>query len=170
LAAVVKVIFTLLTLPVGEFTGAPQMTINISLLFHLKKPKNYVSGQVPIYLRITLNGQRTELATGREILPERWNQDTGRGNGTKEDVRQLNMHLDTIQAKMYEAHRLMMLDGQLITAESLKNKFTGKSERSARTLLKKIKKLLQKKTITTSPLRILSLHRHKSREYKAIFS
>ncbi|TCC96805.1 hypothetical protein EZ437_20670 [Pedobacter psychroterrae] len=31
------------------------MKTNFSLLFYLKKQKNYVSGNVPIYMRITLN-------------------------------------------------------------------------------------------------------------------
>ena len=37
-----------------------------SLLFHLKKPKNYVQGKQPIYFRITINGKRIELSTQRE--------------------------------------------------------------------------------------------------------
>ena len=29
---------------------------SFGLLFYLKKPKNYVKGEVPIYLRITVDG------------------------------------------------------------------------------------------------------------------
>ncbi|WP_325386321.1 hypothetical protein, partial [Mucilaginibacter sp.] len=36
------------------------MKTNFSLLFYLKKPKNYQAGLVPIYLRITVNGKRSE--------------------------------------------------------------------------------------------------------------
>jgi hypothetical protein len=32
------------------------MKTNSSLLFYLKKPKNYLKGAVPIYLRITVDG------------------------------------------------------------------------------------------------------------------
>jgi hypothetical protein len=38
------------------------MRTTLSLLFFLRKPKNYQSGDMPIYLRITVDGQRTELA------------------------------------------------------------------------------------------------------------
>ncbi|WP_316820494.1 hypothetical protein [Pedobacter gandavensis] len=38
------------------------MKSNFSLLFYLKKQKNYVSGNVPIYMRITVEGNRAEIA------------------------------------------------------------------------------------------------------------
>jgi hypothetical protein len=49
------------------------MKTNFSLLFYLKKPKNYQSGLVPIYLRITVNGKRSETTikqrNSRSIVP-----------------------------------------------------------------------------------------------------
>ena len=54
------------------------MRVNFSLLFYLKKPKNYQTGPVPVYLRITVAGKRTEVATGRECEPGRWNAAAGR--------------------------------------------------------------------------------------------
>lgn len=105
------------------------MQNSISLLFYLKKPKAYTSGMVSIYLRITTHGQRAEVSTGREWLPEKWNTSAGRANGTKEDVKALNIYLDTLQAKVYEAHRRLIDTEEIVTAEAIKNKFTGKSEK-----------------------------------------
>lgn len=45
------------------------MKTNFSLFFYLKKPKNYENGRVPFYLRITVNGQRAEITSGRECEP-----------------------------------------------------------------------------------------------------
>ncbi|WP_299819222.1 Arm DNA-binding domain-containing protein [uncultured Pontibacter sp.] len=59
------------------------MNINFSLLFYLKKQKNYRTGPVPIYMRITVSGKRAELATGRAIEPDRWVAAAGRAAGTK---------------------------------------------------------------------------------------
>lgn len=105
------------------------MQNSISLLFYLKKPKAYASGTVPIYLRITTNGQRAEVSTGRVWLPEKWNTGAGRASGTKEDVKALNSYLDTLQGKVYEAHRRLLDIEVTITAEAVKNKFTGKAEK-----------------------------------------
>jgi len=45
------------------------MNTTFSLLFYLKKPKNYQSGPMPVYLRITVNGQRSETTAWRECEP-----------------------------------------------------------------------------------------------------
>ena len=63
------------------------MKTNFSLLFYLKKQKNYESGEVPVYLRITINSKRAEIATGRQCDPKRWNAKSGRMSGSREDVR-----------------------------------------------------------------------------------
>lgn len=110
------------------------MQNSFSLLFYLKKPKAYVSGTVPIYVRITVCSQREEVSTGRECLPEKWNSDACRMNGTKEEAKIINAYLDTLQAKVFEAHRQLLASGELITAETIKNKFSGKTEK-ARCLL-----------------------------------
>ena len=105
------------------------MASNCNLLFYLKKPKNYSMGLVPIYLRITVSNKRAEISTGKEVLLERWNSAAGRTLGTKEDAKILNSYLDTLQAKVHEIHRRMLDAEEVISAEAIKNKFTGKGER-----------------------------------------
>jgi site-specific recombinase XerD len=110
------------------------MRTTISLLFSLRKPKNYTSGEMPIYLRITVDGQRTELAASRKCDPEKWDTLTGRATGSKAEARTLNGYLDDIQFKIYELQRRMSEADELITAETVKNRFVGKAEK-ARTLV-----------------------------------
>jgi len=106
------------------------MKTNFSLLFYLKKPKNHQNGLVPIYLRITVNGKRAETSTGRECEPTLWNNTAGRFKGTKEEVKSFNAYLDNLQAQVYAAHGQLTEAGGMITAETLKNKLLGKSEKS----------------------------------------
>ena len=105
------------------------MKTNFSLLFYMKKQKNYQSGTAPIYIRITVSGKRSETTTGRECEPSRWNTGAGRANGTKEDTRAFNAFLDDLQTKVYQAHRLLTEADELITAETIRNKFLGKTEK-----------------------------------------
>ncbi len=58
---------------------------SFGLLFYLKKPKNYVKGAIPIYMRITVNGVPKELSTKRIFDLNRWNPSAERASGTKED-------------------------------------------------------------------------------------
>lgn len=111
------------------------MQSNLNFLFYLKKPKGYVSGTVPIYLRLTVNGQRAEMSISRECQPERWNSDAGLARGTTEEVKALNAYISILQGKIHQYHNQLLATGEPITAETLKNKVAGKSER-ARSLVK----------------------------------
>jgi len=45
------------------------MKTNFSLLFYMKKSKNYVKGTASIYLRITVQGKRSETTAGCSCEP-----------------------------------------------------------------------------------------------------
>jgi len=80
-------------------------------------------------MRVTVNGKRSEVATGRVCLPERWNAAADRANGTKEEIRAFNAYLNDLTKKVYEAHRQLSEANLTITAESIKNKVTGKEDK-----------------------------------------
>lgn len=105
------------------------LTKTFTLLFYLKKRSNYVTGKLPIYLRITVNGQRFELATKRYCDPEKWNTASGRQNGTKEEARLLNNYLETMQTKVFEVRRQLIESNIEITAETVKAKLSGAGDK-----------------------------------------
>lgn len=96
------------------------LTNSFSVLFYLKKRSNYVSGPLPIYLRISLDGERFELTTKRVCEPEKWNSTSGRRNGNREDARTLNTYLDELQSKLHEIHRHLVMIGKPVTISSIK--------------------------------------------------
>lgn len=105
------------------------MKTNFSLLFYMKKQKNYQIGAVsPIYLRITIDGTRSEVTTGRSIDPLQWNPRLGRAKGYKESVKSFNFYLDDLQVKIHEAHSQLTKENQKITAQMLRDRFLGKDK------------------------------------------
>jgi hypothetical protein len=54
------------------------MDANITNLFYIKRAKPNSKGLVPIFQRVTVNGQRIEKSTGKYIHPKLWS-----SNGTK---------------------------------------------------------------------------------------
>ncbi|MFZ2782864.1 MAG: Arm DNA-binding domain-containing protein [Sediminibacterium sp.] len=99
--------------------GHHTMQSNFNFLFYLKKPKGYVSGPVPIYLRITVDEQRAEMSVGRECLPDKWNSQAGFASGSKEDIKALNAYMNILQAKVHQNHALLLAAGEPVTAEVL---------------------------------------------------
>jgi hypothetical protein len=106
------------------------MNKTISVHFRLKKRSSYVVGQnLPIYLRLTIDGERTEFSTQREIDSTKWNSKKSRAIATKkEETRQLNSFLETMQAQIYEAQRALLNKGKDITVRSIRNKMLGIEE------------------------------------------
>jgi len=106
------------------------MNSNFYLLFYLRKQKNYKSGPMTIYMRITVNGKRADMSTGRECESSKWNSRAGRAFGTKEEIKSLNNYLDGLQTKVRNAHQALIDSNQMITTENLQNQFLGKTEKS----------------------------------------
>jgi hypothetical protein len=102
------------------------MALNYSLLFYLKKPKNYTGGNIPVYMRFTVEGVQKECATTRTADPERWCSRSSRENGKTEVTKSLNFHLDDLVKKVDEAHAQLVKDRKKVTAENLRDKFLGR--------------------------------------------
>ena len=106
------------------------MNKSFSLIFYLKKRSNYVSGPIPIYVRITVEGQRVELSVQRQCEIEKWNTRSGRMIGNSEEAKEMNAFLTNYQLKVFETHREILVSNLPLTAEALKSRFTGEDERS----------------------------------------
>ncbi|WP_113662374.1 site-specific integrase [Pedobacter nanyangensis] len=115
------------------------MRTNLSVLFFLKKPKNYRQGNPCfIYLRITVDSVRSEMSTGRSCDPEYWNSKSGKVVGNREEIRTINAYLEKMRVDIFAIYTLMTVENLEITSESIKCRYLGKEEKS-HTLLEAIK-------------------------------
>jgi site-specific recombinase XerD len=99
-----------------------------NLLFYFKKPKKYVKNSLPIYMRISVGCERTEISTQRKWDPDRWNSDAERAAGTKEDAKSLNAYLDTLQARVYEAQRQIIANCEEVNISNIRARLDGKKD------------------------------------------
>lgn len=77
------------------------MQSKISILFYAKRSKTTSDGFVPIYLRITVDGQRIEQSTNRFVDPLKWSKEHGKMKGQSEEARILNTYLDILKGNIY---------------------------------------------------------------------
>ena len=117
---------------------------SFGLLFYLKKQHGDTKVHRPIYLRITVDGVMKEMSIHRSCDPKRWNPAAGRAilpkaiTGRKaassngliplpdSDAHTLNAYLDTLQAKVHEARHRLLMSGELVSAESVRNFVQGR--------------------------------------------
>jgi site-specific recombinase XerD len=83
------------------------------------------NGKAPLSVRITINGQRSELAAHREVSPALWDSKAQRMKGNTEEARSINAHLETIKGSLRLHESRLIALGKTITAELLKNEFLG---------------------------------------------
>jgi len=108
------------------------MKNNISTLFYLKKPKNYTAGQVPIYMRITVNGARKDFYSGKTCDPAFWNAKSNRMNGTRQEVRSFNNYLFTLEKQIDQIHSDLITNGREVTAQAVMKRYLGMDEEKPR--------------------------------------
>lgn len=97
----------------------------LSLLFYLRKYKTDRVGRSMIYVRITVNGERSEFSTGRKIHPSQWDAAYGKVLGFSQEVRQLNSQLSKIRTDLYRHADILKGREQTLTAMSLKEAYLG---------------------------------------------
>lgn len=103
-----------------------QTVTNFALLFWLKT-KGANSKGVPVYCRVTINGQRTEIATGKYVNPENWQH--GRLIAKTKEEKEINQYLANFQSIVTRHYDKMVENGLQITSELLKNRILGKTEK-----------------------------------------
>ena len=105
------------------------MKYDLNILFYPKKSQKDKKGLIPIYLRITLNGVRTELSANRKVEALKWDSNTQRGKGKSEEVRTLNDHLDHLENQVKHDFNSLNNRNAEISAEILHDMLTGKNQK-----------------------------------------
>ncbi|MBD3661912.1 MAG: hypothetical protein HUJ11_07055 [Arenibacter algicola] len=80
----------------------------------------YNPEKLTIYARITIDGRRAEISLKRYTSVNVWDVSKGRVIGTSQKARLLNSYLDEVYVQIMEAHRQLLQEGKVITAQSVK--------------------------------------------------
>jgi site-specific recombinase XerD len=104
------------------------MDYNLTSHFYLKTGKLNSKGQAPVYLRITLNGQRTEISTNQSFISDNWNKHTEKAKGNREETRIFNNYLDSLALKVNRHFNDLLNTGAYFDVNDLKNSMNGKGK------------------------------------------
>jgi site-specific recombinase XerD len=99
-----------------------------SILFFLQRNKVTKDSKAPIYMRITVNGKRSQISIKRKVDIDKWNSESGKVRGKSLEVKELNRYLNSLENKIFKIQQKLLDDNRQITALLIKNIFTGKAE------------------------------------------
>lgn len=104
-----------------------RQTFNV--LFFIRKTRTVKSGETPIMLRITIQGQLAEMQLKRTVKPELWSQAKERCTGKDSKSVEVNRYLESIKLRLYEIHRTLEDENKLINPMEIKRRFLGLDEK-----------------------------------------
>lgn len=93
---------------------------------------------LPIYLRVTIDGERFEVATHQHTEPANWSPSAGKVIGTSDSAMHTNMKLDEIRKKVYDYKERNQKEGREFNVRTLREKWFGQ-DRDTRTLLESVR-------------------------------
>ena len=99
-------------------------TFNIR--FYVQKTRIDKNGEVPVVMRVTINGQRVATSVNLKVVPKFWNAVAGKSTGNTRRDYELNARLDTIRMRIMQIYREMEFDREHITAQKVMDKYLGR--------------------------------------------
>lgn len=110
-----------------------------SLLFYIRRNKLNKSGEAPVFMRITINGERADASVKRSIVPRLWNTTKGKAVENSKIGKDLNLYLDAISANLLRLQRDMELDGVVVSAHAILDRYLCKDLPERHTIMEVFK-------------------------------
>ena len=102
-----------------------KVTQNLCVLFWLRKSKTDENGQSPIYVRLTLEGRRSEFSLGRKVQSTKWLPKAGIAKGTSEEARTLNNYIAHVRGELLKHFNALVTQHEEVTPEMVRNSYLG---------------------------------------------
>jgi len=108
----------------------------LGVIFFTRKKRNDPK-KLDIYVRITVNKQRSEFSIKRDIALCDWDILRCRAKETDPNLILLNSYLDDVRAEVLNAHKQLHSERKVITAKAIKLRYFGEDEERT-TLMKAV--------------------------------
>jgi site-specific recombinase XerD len=97
---------------------------NLCILFWLNTPKMQ-NGKAPIYVRITIDGRRTQFSLSRKIEPSKWMTKAGMAKGNSEEARTLNNYINYVRGELQKHYNLLVTQHGRVLPDMVRNAYLG---------------------------------------------
>lgn len=100
-----------------------------TLSFIARKSRALRNGEYPIFVRITVSGQISEMNLGRSVAPENWDQKRAMSKGRSRRDLELNKYIEVVKARFLEIHNMLVREGKMVNPKILRDHFLGTVEK-----------------------------------------
>ena len=96
---------------------------DLSILFWLWRQKASKDGMAPIYVRITVNGDRDGFSSGKKIHPDFWDEETTTATRACPDSKLINSYITKTKAALERHYNQLAAVHDKITASMIKEAY-----------------------------------------------
>ncbi|USD24581.1 site-specific integrase [Flagellimonas marinaquae] len=100
-----------------------------TVIFFTRKSRS-VPNQLSIYVRITVDGQRSEISLKRSIPSKEWDSSRNRGRGGSQRIRALNAYLDSVYSGLLDCHKELLEGNKVVSSDVIKSRYLGEDDNS----------------------------------------
>lgn len=105
------------------------MKAKITLHIYAKTTKANAAGQLPIYIRLTVDGQRFEFSSKKFIEKSKWSSELSKMKGSSEEARTINSYLDLMKSKVFDVQMELIHKNEELSLENFKSRILGTHQR-----------------------------------------
>ncbi len=102
----------------------------IKVIFYTRNTKMNGAGRVPIYMRVTINGERFNTATSRNVDPAQWSKDGEKLAGKSKEAQELNEFLTTLRTRAFSIQKKLINLDRSVTLQEFEREWHGIKEKS----------------------------------------
>ncbi|KJD31118.1 integrase [Tamlana nanhaiensis] len=102
-----------------------QTTFGVTFFTRLNSKK---TDNALIFVRITVNGKRSELSLKRNVSQKLWDKNKGKVKGNSQEARALNNYIQQVRNRLYDSYSELQKEGRLITVATVKSRYLGTDE------------------------------------------
>jgi len=100
-----------------------------TVIFFTRKSRS-VPNQLSIYVRITVDGKRSEISLKRNIPSKEWDSSRNRGRGGSQRIRALNAYLDSVYSNLLDCHKELLEENRVVSSDAIKSRYLGEDDNS----------------------------------------
>lgn len=108
---------------------------SLSISFHIRRTRPNKRGEVPVCVRITVNGQRADTTIHTSIRPELWDDKRGQASPRSALGKSVNLYLENVRARLIHVHRELEFEQQPYTVHDVLGRFLGRRPSNRHTLV-----------------------------------
>ncbi|GAB6394502.1 MAG: transposase [Bacteroidales bacterium] len=103
------------------------MRSTFKVLFFLKRDKQKANGTIPLFCRITVDGQEVRFGMKCDINPKLWDVKSNKASGRSVEALKINGLIDNTKAAIIKIYRDLQERDNYVTAELVRNVFLGET-------------------------------------------